>query len=217
MMLIRVISVPLIFASPLAFADGNLYQPNGNYASIGVGYVTSNSITPPCFGTDCYKTQSGPEASASLQLGILPNLVFGVAESSLTDKETSTTITSSGTSYSIGLIGGFGPFDAGVSYSSLRSTVKICNNGNAVCSSIDDTGTDFGALLKLWLGSRINIGAALDKYSYTTSTSTYISTGYFISWIAARHHSFSLQYSSTVDQNNTLISTGGGVSYSFLF
>lgn len=194
------------------------YKPNGNYASIGIGYVSSTATIPPCQGTDCYKTQSGPEASLGLQLSALPNLVFGVSGSVLKSVQTNTTLTSSGTSYSIGLIGGFGPVDAGISYANLHSTVKVCTNGNnSVCASSSDTGADFGLLAKLWIGTHLNIGATLDKYSYSTSTTTYTSTGYSLSLIPSRRHSFTFDYSTTVDQNNVSISTGGSISYAYLF
>jgi len=199
------------------YANSN-YKPNGNYASIGIGYVSSTAKNPPCQGTDCYKTQTGPEASLGLQLSALPNLVFGVSGSVLTSPQQNTTLTSTGTSYSVALIGGFGPFDAGIAYSNLHSTVKVCTNGsNSVCASSSDTGADFGALAKIWFGTHLNIGVTLDKYSFSTSTTTYTSTGYSLSLIPARRHSFTFEYSSTVDQNNIPISTGGSISYAYLF
>jgi len=212
--------IALALASFHAVADDYAsynYKPNGNYASIGIGYVRSTATTPPCQGMDCYKIQSGPEVSLGLQFGALPNLVFGIAGSQLTSPQTSTTLTSSGTSYSVALIGGFGPFDAGLSYANLHSTVKICNNGSSVCASSSDTGADFGVLAKLWFGTHLNIGATLDSYSYSTSIATYTSTGYSITWLPSLRHSFTLDYSSTVDQNKNSISTGGAISYAYLF
>lgn len=223
MILIRGIFLSLAFGMVSLHAvaaddySNSNYKPNGNYASIGVGYVTSTAATPTCVGTDCYKTQYGPEVSLSLQLDALPNLVLSASGSTLSDTETSTTFTSSGTSYSMGLVGGFGPFDAGVSYSSLHSNIQICNNGNGTCASAEDTGTDFGAMLKLWLGSHFSIGTSIDRYFYSSSITTFTSTGYFVSLLPFQHHAFSFQYSSTVDQNNNPVSTGGGVSYSLLF
>ena len=193
------------------------YKPNGNYASIGIGYASSTATSPPCQGTDCYKTQSGPEASLGLQLSALPNLVFGVSGSELKSPQQNTTLTSSGTSYSVALVGGFGPLDAGISYANLHSTVKVCYNSSSVCASSSDTGADFGVFAKLWIGSHLNIAASLDKYSFSTSTTTYTSTGYSLSWLPSRRHSFTVEYNTTVDQNNVLISTGGSFSYAYLF
>ena len=193
------------------------YKPNGNYASIGIGYVSSTATIPPCQGTDCYKTQSGPEASFGLQLSALPNLVFGISDSALTSPQQNTTLTSSGTSYSVALVGGFGPLDAGISYANLHSTVKVCYNGSSVCASSSDTGAGFGIFTKLWIGSHLNIAASLDKYSFSTSTATYTSTGYSLSWLPSHRHSFTVEYNSTVDQNNVQISTGGSFSYAYLF
>jgi hypothetical protein len=87
-----------------------------------------------------------------------------------------------------------------------------------VCQDILENGADFGVMAKLWLGDEknFNLGINIDRYSYSPS-STNISSSLFGAWLPARHHSLSLNYNSTMDINSTPISSGGSISYAYLF
>jgi hypothetical protein len=195
------------------------FKPNGNYSSLSIGAIGTTYTTPVCYGRNCYKSLAGAQVAGYYQFDSAPNLVIGLGANAESASGTTATVTSGVGQFGVGLIGGFGPVDAGISYSSLSSTFSACANGSNVCTSISDTGSDFGIMGKLWLGDEksFNIGLSLDSYSYSTSPTVYTSTGISATWLPAKHHSLSISSSSTVNQNNISISTGSALSYAYLF
>ena len=198
--------------------SGNSFTPNGDYTSLGVGAIGTTYTTPVCYGFNCYNSLSGVQIAGYYQFASAPNLVIGLGGNAQSATGATSTMTSSVAQFGVGLIGGFGPVDAGISYSSLSSTISVCSGSN-VCTSVSDTGSDFGILGKLWFGEEksFNIGLTLDRYSYSISTIIYTSTGISATWLPSKHHSLTISTSSTVDQNNISMGTGSALSYAYLF
>lgn len=203
-----------------AFADekSENHLPIGNYNFIEIGLINSSQATPTCAGSDCYKTLNGSELTASLQFASAPHLLISATSTSEGATGTISNLTTSVQKLLIGLIAGFGQVDADVSVSSLSAANLSCPNGSNVCQAILNNGVDYGGMAKFWFGeeNNFNVGIALDRYSYAPS-STNFSSNIFGTWLPARHHSLSITYNSTMDINHTSVSTGGGVSYAYLF
>ena len=205
-----------------AFADESAdnHKPIGNYNYIEIGLGSTTEATPVCAGTECYKTLTGGELTASLNLPSVPHLLISASSSSRSASGVSSNLTSSAGKLLIGLIGGFGSVDVAVTLSEINADVLTCPNGSNVCQDVLYNGADFGGVAKLWLGSdnNFNIGATVDRYSYSVSPSTtYINSSVFASWLPARHHALAITFNSTKDINHTSISKGGSVSYAYLF
>jgi len=211
----------LSFMSLHAVADESSvnHKPNGDYNYIQIGLTSTTEATPICAGTECYKTLTGAELTASLNFPSAPYLVISASSSSQGASGANSNLTSSAGKLLIGLIGGFGPVDAEVSVSNLSADILTCPNGSNICQDVLYNGVDFGGMAKLWFGSEnnFNVGATVDRYSYSASSSTYIDSSIFASWLPARHHSLAISYNSTININHTSVSTGGTVSYAYLF
>ncbi len=224
-MLILRISLCLVIclfsSQTIAEETSERFKPNGNYRYIEIGLAKTNESNPICSGinsTECYKTLRGTELTASLQFLSLPNLLISASTSSQGATGNSYNLTNSYSKLLVGLIGGFGPVDVLVSVSSISADILSCPNGNNNCQITLENGADFGAMAKLWLGSEkdFNIGATVDRYSYSPSSAN-ISTSIFGTWIPAIHHSFSVGFKSDMNINGTSISNGGSLSYAYLF
>jgi hypothetical protein len=213
-------SLVLTLISFQAVADeiSNNHNPIGNYNFIEIGLANTTEANSICAGSECYKTLRGTELTASLNFESIPQLLISATSSSEGASGTNSNLTYSIGKLLIGLIGGFGSVDAAVTVGSLSASILTCPNGSNVCQDVIENGTDYGAIAKLWLGDGkdFNLGINLDRYSYAPSSAN-ISSSLFGTWLPARHHSLSITYKSTMDINQTPISSGGTVAYAYLF
>ena len=224
MTLMRIYLSALFFlfsAQAIAADDSDNHRPNGNYRYIEIGLAKTSEATSICSGInsgECYKTLRGTELTASLQFYSLPNLVISASSTGLGAAGTNDNLTSSVSKLSIGLIGGFGPVDILISISDLNADILSCPNGNNVCQVVLNNAADYGLMAKLWVGEAMNfnIGINVDRYAYAPS-SVNMATGIFSTWMPAPHHALSARLSSEMDINGTAISTGGALSYAYLF
>lgn len=217
------LSLIIGFYSVQAIADetSDNHNPIGDYRYIELGLVSTTEATPVCSGinaAECYKTMVGTELTASLQFSSMPHLLISASTTSQGASGNNYNLTSSVGKILIGLIGGFGPVDLLASVSSLSADVLSCPNGSNNCQITLENGADYGAMAKLWMGAdnNFNIGITVDRYSYSPSSAN-IATSIFGTWLPAIHHSFAVSYNSAMDINGTSISTGGSLSYAYLF
>jgi hypothetical protein len=213
-------SFALLLISFQVFADenSNNHNPIGNYNYIEIGLAKTTEANSICSGSECYKTLRGTELTASLNFESVPHLLISASSSSEGASGLNSDLTYSVGKLLVGLIGGFGSVDAAVSVSGLSASTLTCPSGSNVCQVVLENGTDYGAMVKLWLGENkdFNLGVNVDRYSYAPSSAN-ISSRLFGTWLPARHHSLSIAYNSAMDINHTPISSGGSFSYSYLF
>ena len=85
----------LSFLSLHATADesADSHKPIGNYNYIEIGLGSTTEAIPVCAGTECYKTLTGGELSASLNLPTLPHLLISASSSSRSASGVSSNLT----------------------------------------------------------------------------------------------------------------------------
>ncbi len=214
------VTLAVISFNAAADEDSSNHKPIGNYnyIQIGLASTTEANSNTLCAGSECYKSIGGAELSASLNFQSAPHLLISASTSSQGASGANSNLTYSVGKLLVGLIGGFGPVDVAVSVSSLNASVLTCPNGNNVCQDVLENGPDYGAMAKLWFGAEndFNLGITLDRYAYSSS-SVNIASSIFATWLPARHHSLAISYNSTMDVNSMPVSSGGSISYAYLF
>lgn len=195
------------------------YEPNDNYSSLILSYHASTFANPVCLGTagtECHQGISGPAVVFVQQ--IIPNLALGLSGSYLQSKGNTSSITAkNGAAFVEGIVGLGRQVDVGASAALLSTNIELCSSVPDSCNSISDSGNDLGVFGKVFLTENRAVSVALsyNAVSFKQSSDQSI-VGLSVVSVFARRHRLALSYESIRDSSNYAVSSGFGVSYSYL-
>lgn len=210
-------SLPVIalatFISTNALAQ---YEPNDNYNSFVVSFLSSKFSTPVCFGGECHEVITGPAVVYARQ--IMPNLALGLAGSQLQSSGKATSIKSTNISAFAQAIAGMGPsVDIGASVSILNNTTDLCTAIPNTCASVSDSGTDVGVFGKVFLTESRAASLTLSYNSiYFQKSPNESIIGLSLVTILAKRHRLAFSVDRVRDTSGNDISGGFGFGYSYV-
>lgn len=193
-------------------------EPNGNYSAFSLSYRSTTFSTPICVGTECHAGLAGPSLVYAYQ--IIPNLALGATTSYLQSTGSISTLKSTANSIFLETIIGLGTYtDAGALVAPLATSLQACSNLTATCTMTDDTGTDLGVFVRLFLDDQLSSSVQLsyDQVTYQHSPSPTYIVGISLVTVLAKHHRLAVSADQIQDSNGNITSSNLGYGYSYLF